>query len=427
MYAERLVVICGAGLSMAPPSSIPSARAVAEACFDEYRLVIDPQCDPALRSDLEAFAEYFAALDTLQSVFIERLVPWGDFVRPPNAGHAALADFMIVGAATAVLSSNYDTLIEHQAFDYGFDFRSSLDGDEANYHSTTQGPLLKFHGCAHRDRHSTIWAPSQLCDVAISRRLTKNKTWMAANLRAKDFLILGFWSDWAYLNRIISSAMDDMEPHSVTLVDLASQEELERKAPELWAIANANHVNFYHVRESAAEFLTELRHSFSAGYLRQVLHSGRATFEIETGVPCDPILLEIPDLDNEVLYDLRRDSEGIPNGRPATRHRPENTEVVGFAHLLLKRAGAAQTRSGYELNGQTIRIVNGAGTFLASLQTKFAEAPARPKADVTIAAGATDLPVPGNIVRTGRVDDIIRPEASGVWLDLNRAREELGI
>ena len=412
---------------MAPPSDIPSARAVAQSCFDKYQLVIDPDCDPALRCDLEAFAEYFADSGTLKSVFIERLVPWEEFVRPPNDGHAAIADFLIVRAAVAALSSNYDTLIERHASEYGFDFRSSLDGDEANYHSTTQGPLLKFHGCSNRDRHSTIWAPSQLCDASVSQRLTTIKTWMAANLRAKDFLILGFWSDWAYLNQIVSSSLDDMEPHSVTLVDLASQEELERKAPELWAIATANNVNFDHVRESAADFLAELRHSFSTGYLRQVLHAGRATLEVETGVPCDATWFEMAELDNEALYDLRRDSEGIPNGRPATRHRPENAEVVGFTHLLLKRAGAAQTNLGYMLNGQTIRVVNGAGTFLTSLQRKFAEAPARPKADVTIAAGATDLPVPGNIVRAGRVDDIIRPEAAGVWLDLNRAREELGI
>ena len=76
MNAGRLLVVCGAGLSMAPPSSLPSARAVAERCFDKYRLESDPNCDLALRDNLEALAEYFAELNTLQSVFIEHLVPW---------------------------------------------------------------------------------------------------------------------------------------------------------------------------------------------------------------------------------------------------------------------------------------------------------------------------------------------------------------
>jgi hypothetical protein len=134
MNAGRLVVVCGAGLSMAPPSSLPSARRVAELCFDKYRLTADPHCDLALRTDLAALAEHFAALHTLKTVFIDRLVPWASFVRPSNAGHAAIADFLTTRAAVAGLSSNYDTLIERRAWDYGFDFRGSLDGDEASTH-----------------------------------------------------------------------------------------------------------------------------------------------------------------------------------------------------------------------------------------------------------------------------------------------------
>jgi hypothetical protein len=71
--AGRLIVVCGAGLSMAPPSNLPSARAVAEACFDRYVVAIDPACDPALREDLEAFAEHFVRLRTLKSLFIGEL------------------------------------------------------------------------------------------------------------------------------------------------------------------------------------------------------------------------------------------------------------------------------------------------------------------------------------------------------------------
>ena len=144
------------------PSSLPSARTVAERCFDKYRLESDPNCDLALRENLEALAEHFAGLHTLQSVFIEHLVPWPAFVRPSNTGHAAIADFLIIRAAVAGISSNYDTLIERRAWDYGADFRGSLDGDEATANSVRQAPLLKFHGCSHRDRQATVWAPSQL-------------------------------------------------------------------------------------------------------------------------------------------------------------------------------------------------------------------------------------------------------------------------
>ena len=76
----------------------------AEQCFDKYRLESDPNCDAALREDLEALAQHFVDLSTLQSVFIESLVPWSEFVRPYNIGHAAIADFLITRAAVAGIS-----------------------------------------------------------------------------------------------------------------------------------------------------------------------------------------------------------------------------------------------------------------------------------------------------------------------------------
>jgi hypothetical protein len=90
---------------------MPAAWRVAEANFEKYALETDPACDPAMRHDLEVFAEHFVGLHTLQSVFIESLVPWQMFVKPPNAGHAAVADFLVTRTATAALSANYDTLI----------------------------------------------------------------------------------------------------------------------------------------------------------------------------------------------------------------------------------------------------------------------------------------------------------------------------
>ncbi len=71
MHAGRLVIVCGAGLSMAAPSNLPPAWRVAEASFDKYRQTVDPTCDIAMRHDLEAFAGHFADQHTLQSVFIE--------------------------------------------------------------------------------------------------------------------------------------------------------------------------------------------------------------------------------------------------------------------------------------------------------------------------------------------------------------------
>ncbi len=427
MDAGRLVVLCGAGLSMAAPSNLPSARRVAEMCFDRYQLVANPHCDAALRQDLEALAEHFAGLSTLKSVFIDQLVPWPEFVKPPNDGHAAIADFLMTRAIVAALSTNYDALIERPAWDYGFDLQSALDGDEATLQAAKQAPLLKFHGCANRERRSTVWASSQLDDPVIASRIAKTKTWMAANLRERDLLVVGFWSDWDYLNAILGEALKDVAPASVIVVDPFETQQLKGKAPDLWAVAHAPNVTFIHVQESGAQVLDTLRRAFSRNYLRQVLDAGRAALEAELGAAVDPAWLEVADRDAETLYSWRRDAEGAPVGSPATGKHPANAQAVGYFHLLMRRAGAVHHTDGYELAGRTVRVLNGAGALLNDMRSRFLEAPSIPRAEVVVAAGATDLGVPGNIVRQGRVGNLIRPAAGGVWMDVANARAELNV
>jgi hypothetical protein len=412
---------------MAPPSNLPSARRIAELCFDAYCLTADPDCDPALRHNLEGLAEHFAALNTLKTYFIEHLVPWSAFARPSNPGHAAIADFLVTRAAVAGLSSNYDTLIERRAWDYGADFKGSLDGDEATVHANTQGPLLKFHGCAHRDRLSTVWAPSQLADQTIAERIAKSKIWMTANLRQKDLLVIGFWSDWEYLNHVIGSALEDVAPLSVTVVDLSDADQLEQKAPDLWALAHDQNVTFTHLQESGAKVLDELRQAFSNNYLRKILAVGKTAFEEAAGVVCDPAWLDVSEFDSETLYGLRRDAEGVPSGKPATMKHPGDWEALGYFHLLLRHAGAEQYAEGYRMNGRTIRVVNGASSVLSNLRAQFVEAPIPVSADVVVAVGATDLGLPGNVVRPGIAGDVVRPAAGGAWFEVQGARAELNI
>lgn len=427
MHAGRLVIVCGAGLSMAEPSNLPAAWQVAEACFDQYRLTIEPNADEAMRYDLEALAQHFADLQTLQSVFIESLVPWADFVRPPNPGHAAVADFLVTKAAAASLSANYDTLIERCAIENGFDFQNALDGDEATVRAHTQGPLLKFHGCAMRDRPATVWTASQLDAAPIAERIARSKVWMAANLRQKDLLVVGFWSDWVYLNGLLGTVLDGLSPLSVTVVDLADADALQQKAPDLWALAHGDGVTFTHVQESGAVALDELRKAFSTNYLKMILAAGRPAFEDSAGVQCQQDWLEVEDFDTSTLYGLRRDAEGVPPGKPATRSQPAQCEILGVFHLMLRQAGAVQTPQGYTMGGRSVRVVNGAGAALSKLKAIFAGAPVVDSADIVVAPGAINLPGPANVIRAGKVGNFIRPVSSAAWFDLNDARAELGI
>ncbi len=224
-----------------------------------------------------------------------------------------------------------------------------------------------------------------------------------------------------------NSALVDVDPLSVTVIDPSPTEALQQKAPELWDIAHANNVTFSHVREFGAVALDELRQAFSSNYIRQVLAAGRAIFEERTGAAFNAAILDVGAFDSETLYGWRRDAEGVPATQPATRLQPANHEALGFFHLVLREAGATPQPAGYDLNGRSIRVINGAGTFLSSLRSKFVEPPSAISADIIVAVGATDLGVPANVVRSGRVNDVIRPDAGGRWFDLKGALVELNI
>jgi hypothetical protein len=411
---------------MAPPSSLPSAVKVANTCYDKYVLSTSLQLDPLLRDKLDVLAEHFAEQGILESIFIDRLVPWVEFLRPPNPGHSAIADFLICKAAISALSANFDTLIEESACGYGCDFLASLDGDEANSR-TQHGPLLKFHGCKNRDRRATIWTKSQLASHPIDERIAKTRTWMAANLREKDLLIIGFWTDWKYLNGILASALTGVAPNSITVIDPAPTSELESKAPDLWQVSHGPGIHFEHVRESASDALDELRREFSRTYLRRLLHAGKAALENDTNGPCNPDWLEPPILKSEDLYQLRRDAEGVPSNLPATRKDLGAAEALGLFHLLLRRAGALLGVDGYTLNQQKIRVINGSGRLLNSMRTTFKSPPAIQGPDIVVCVGATDFNLPDNVVRSGRPEDIIRNESGAKWVEAVAGRKLLNI
>ena len=144
-----------------------------------------------------------------------------------------------------------------------------------------KGPCSSFMAAPKEIAHPQSGHPLQLQDQVIAARVQKSKTWMAANLRQKDLLIVGFWSDWQYLNQIIGSALNNVNPLSVTVADPSDAGQLQQKAPHLWALAHATNVSFDHVQESGSDVLDELRRAFSKNYIRQVIAAGRQAFEQE--------------------------------------------------------------------------------------------------------------------------------------------------
>lgn len=425
--SDRLVILCGAGLSMAPPSSLPSASVLAEDCFNRHRNSVDPNVDPALKNDLEALAGHFAADGSLVRYFIRTLVPWAKFSSRSNAGHLALSDMLLVRAVFSILSTNYDALIETPAKADGEDVQVALSGDEADIQRRFHAPLLKIHGCSS-DRDHTVWHDSQLQgDPQIAWRIQNISAWMNVNLREKDLLLIGFWSDWAYLNQIIDSAFENVSPNSVTVVDPSEPSTLEEKAPVLWAKAHAPNVTFTHVQQSGADALDFIRREFSRAYIRKLLASGANAFVHEYGVNCEDALLDCPDLATDELVQWRRDAEGIGFVKWPRLKSPIQGEMLGFVHLMLRSAGAVIAGNRYEFQGRSVRVVHGAQWKISTMKERFETPPAANSDDMIICVGSYDNGLPDNAVREGEPGSIVRPTAKSNFLTVDDARAELGI
>jgi hypothetical protein len=425
--ANRLVLLCGAGLSIPPPSNLMSAVRVSQACYDKYQpIAVLPA---AFRDDVDALAGHFHGRGEFRTVFLS-LVPWGALVGEPNAGHAAVADFLICGVAAAALSANFDPLIEQWANARKIALRGALDGQEAVNFTDTPSPLLKFHGCLSRNREETLWTQGQLTDAAVTARVLSCTDWMRVHLPGKDLLVAGFWTDWGYLNSVLAAALNTQAFGSVTVVDPLDDATLQGKAPELWARLTMPGIQFQHIQASGDEVLEELRVGFSKVWGRRFFELARPLMEAEGKIFSPTTADTLDTLECEDLYNLRRDGEGVPYNRAARRKTPmAESGPAAFAHTLLVEAGATRDGARYTYTGRQVRIVHGSGQVLSTVRERYKEPPTLPEADIIVCAGALDPAVPGSLISTGTGKSMVRPAAGGRsrWLTLEQARAELGI
>jgi hypothetical protein len=422
----NLMFLCGAGLSMPAPSSLPSAVAVAEECFDRWN-VVEPLA-PELRQDIEKLADFFYQRGDFVSTFIEHVVPWNNLVGAPNLGHAAVADFLICRAVHGVLSSNFDPLIENWAAGHKLAMRGALDGIEAVNFQGLSNPLLKFHGCMQRGREQTVWTASQFVEPAIRDRMQWCSDWMRLNLPGRHLVVIGFWSDWDYLNQVFSDAFAARGAVSVTIVNRGSTNELQRKASDLWEKLSATGPHFTHVQMSSDDFLVELRQEFSEIWYRKLVARGRTLWPVPAGAPPAPAAVSGLSVDD--LYDLRRDMQATPYTHSATLREPEQSACEASSiRLRLQDRGATSHRSWLRLNGQSVRVINGAGRSLQEVQRGYKEAPTDERADTVVCAGSINLGVPNRIISEGTPMSFVRP-ASGTgatWMTTSEVEVAFGL
>jgi hypothetical protein len=430
--ADSLVFLCGAGLSMAPPSLLPPALTIANECYDKWNLT-EPM-DPLLRDNLEGLADHFYVRGDFKDVFINRLIPWNSLVGSPNEGHAAIADMLICRAAKAALSANFDPLIENWAQDHKIAMRGALDGVEAVNFQFTSSPLIKFHGCLLRGREETIWTATQFGEAVLNHRKQTCSDWMKLNLPGRHLVVVGFWSDWGYLNDVLADAFSIATAASVTVVSPGDSASLETKAPLLWGKLHAMSHSFKHVQVSGDAFLSDLRQAFSEVWVRKFIHNGKTLLPAPLPAPL-PLAIAAaagapPPMSQADLYDIRRDAEAVSYTSAATsKAPPPSTAEAASIRIRLIEKGALEHHSWLDLGGTLVRVISGAGRNIEDVKKAYKEPPTLPDAHVIVCAGATTLGVPGKLIAKGTPGSIIRPAAGSgsSWITTTDAEDLFGL
>ncbi|MFZ0928496.1 MAG: hypothetical protein WAN11_07840 [Syntrophobacteraceae bacterium] len=412
-------------MSIPPPSDLPPAVRVSQICYDDW--VHTEPLDPAMRDDIDRLAGHFYGRGDFEKVFI-RLVPWNDLVGRPNNGHAAIADLLICRGAHAALSANFDPLIERWAQERKIDMRGALTGQEAVNFTVHTNPLVKFHGCMDRNREKTLWTQRQLTEPAVQEHVRSCSQWMNLHLPGKDMVVVGFWTDWGYLNEALADAFAIDNASSVTVIDPSPTADLQIKAPDLWAKLKSLSNSFEHIAESANDALDELRTAYSRTWARKFYALGQPLLASTGGAAA--VAAPFDTLAGEDLYNLRRDAEGVPYTCAATIKAPgTNAAHAAFVYMMLLNAGAKSEGAWLLHGGKSIRVVNGAGQGLTVLQGEYKEPTTVPQPDIIVCAGAFDLGVPAKLIAPGRGASMIRPTPGGTakWLTFDQAQMELGL
>lgn len=423
---DRLAVLCGAGLSMAPPSCLPSAAAVAAGAKAKYDARYGAT-RAALPAAVEDQAEFFFQRGELATVYFRSLVDFNAFAGRPNPGHVAIADLLLVRGIQTAVTTNVDVLIETAGQHLLGQVGSGIDGAGVAALPPDRAPLLKLHGCRQADPDNMVWAKGQLAVEPVAGRVARSAQWLGARLLDRDLLIVGYWTDWDYLNDVLGQTLGAVRPAHVVVVDPAGAATFKTKAPNLYALGERATASFCHVQASGSEFLDALRFAFSESFLRQVLHGGVADYQAETETCPAEALTEPPALDNEALWQVRRDLEGCRPNEPASDRNPPQEPLLGLTLLQLRARGAVADGPHWILGGRRIRILRASNQLLHRVQAAYERDDAPTVApDIVIAVGAESQALAANIARAGSPPTIARGSLSR-WMSRPEAVEELGL
>jgi hypothetical protein len=105
-----------------------------------------------------------------------------------------------------------------------------------------------------RDPDNTVWAPGQLAAEPVASRILSSEQWLRVRLLDRDLIIVGYWTDWDYLNSVLAAAIGAVRPARVLIVNPVDSAEFEAKAPVLYGLCQRADGPFQHVSASGYHF-----------------------------------------------------------------------------------------------------------------------------------------------------------------------------
>jgi len=423
LLGDRLALLCGAGLSMAAPSNIPSAAQLAAKTKANY-CAMHGASRPELPNELGEQAQFFFERDELATVFLRFLIDQDAFAGKPNGGHTAAADLLLVNGLRAAVTTNVDALIETAGQLLLGQISVAVDGVVAAGLGPMRPPLCKIHGDWTHDKDTTVWAAGQLEAEPVKSRIATMAGWLTNTLLDCDLVMVGFWSDWDYLNALLEKTLGKVHPSKVIAVNTAEWDaQFAAKAKGLCKIGERDEPKLYYLKESGDVFLAKLREAFSRCYVRRVLHSGAAIFSEMKGHAPDPQWLEPAALDTSELWQTRRDLQGCLPAEPASQKDPPDEPILGLSLLRLRAKGAMPQGSYWRLEDRTIRVLRAPNQVLHKVEAAHSGNTAPlVSADVVVCVGAEDAGLPSDIAREGTPGTIARGNSSQ-WLTYGEAME----
>ena len=410
---------------MAEPSSIPSAAQLAASAKQKYDAYFGAE-RPPLPESIDDQAKFFFARGELSTVYLRTYVDSHAFSSKPNPGHYAIADLLLVRGISTAVSTNVDMLIEFSGNMLNGQIAVGVSRDEVARVLPDKSPLLKIHGCWSRPE-GTIWATDQICQEPTRSRVNECGHWLEVRLLDRDLLIVGYSTDWNYLNQVLESAIGTVSPTRVIVVDPCESETFAEKAPMLYELGQRASMEFCHVRCSGDEFLSGLRVNFSRMFVRRVLRAGRDAYVDLNGQEPEAHWLEPTSDDPHALWQTRRDLEGCQPNEPATMRNPPEEPLLGLTILQLRARGAMPTGNFWSIDDRRVRILRAPNRLLHDIEAAYSrESPPAIAPDVVVAVGAEAVSLPISVARGSPSHSIVRG-SSPMWLSRDGAVVEFAL